>query len=214
MPKKTNEKKKKSLNDFKKKQSFTGKAVKLMAVGSNAVAWRDHLKELIRPTYGDMVYEIIDEEYTEDWDDVEAEEFEPADPNKLTRMEEIQFEHILRDRSKKQDRVDDHNRLNQEKRSKIKGVILATVEKELQKKCTARNADYERDLDLYNFVEFIIKEASQQTADVYVDVLCAKISTEIYWIKQSGDQPVSVRVQGGHSACYRKEQYCSSYSSR
>ena len=153
VPRKHQEKKKKSLGDFKKKQSFTGKSVKIVAVGSSAVAWRDYLRELVRPTYGDTVYEFIDEEYTEDWDDVQAEEFEPADPNNPTRVEEVQFEHVLRDRSKKQDRVDDHNRLSEEGRSKVKGVILATVDKELQKKCTARNADYERDLDLYNFVD-------------------------------------------------------------
>ena len=37
-------------------------------------------------------------------------------------------------------------------------------------------------------MEFIIKEASQQTADIVVDVLCAKISSEVYRLRQSGDQ--------------------------
>ena len=103
-------------------------------------------------------------------------------------MEEIQYEHLLREKSKKQEKVDEHNRSNEERRSKIKGVISTTVDKELQKNCFARNADYETELDLFNFVEFIIKEALQQTADVVVDVLCAKISSEVYWLKQSGDQ--------------------------
>jgi hypothetical protein len=159
-----------------------------MAVGSNPTAWRDHLKELIQPTYGNMVYEFLKQEHSEDYEDAVTDPFEPADRENLTRMEEIQFEHLLRDQSKKQDRIDEYNRLNVDKRNKIKGIILTTVDKELQKKCFARSADYETELDLFNFVEFIIKEASQQTAEVDVDVLCAKISTEIYWLKQSGDQ--------------------------
>jgi hypothetical protein len=39
--------KKQNLNDFKKKQSYTGRAVKIMAVGPSPTAWKDHLKELI-----------------------------------------------------------------------------------------------------------------------------------------------------------------------
>ena len=108
--KKVNEKKRKKLNDFKKKQSYTGKTVKIMTVGSNSVAWRDHLKELIRPVYGDMVYELLDSEYTEDYADAVDDPFELVDPHNLTRMEEIQYEHLLREKSKKQDRVDEHNR--------------------------------------------------------------------------------------------------------
>ena len=190
--KKINEKKKRNLTDFKKKQSYTGtRTVKTMTVGSNPTAWRDNLKELIRPIYGNMVYELLDSEYTEDYADAIEKPFEPADPDHLTRMEEIQFEHLLRVKSMKQEKVDENNRMNEERRSKIKGVILTTVDKELQKKCYARNADYERDLDLYNFIEFIIKEASQQTADVDVDILCAKFSSEVYWLRQSGDQSLS-----------------------
>ena len=183
--KKVKEKKKKILNDFKKKQSYTSKTFKIRTVGSNSVAWRDHLKELIRPTYGNMVYEFLKEDYTEDFDDAVADPFEPVDPDNLTRMEEIQYEHLLRDKSKKQEKIEEFNRLNEDKRSKVKGVILTTVDKELQKKCSARSADYETELDLFKFVECIIKEASQQTADVDVDILCAKISSEIYWLKET-----------------------------
>ena len=82
--KKVNEKKKKNLNDFKKKQSYTVKTSKIMTVGSNSVAWRDHLKELIRPTFGDMVYEFLKEDYTEDYDDTDVDQFEPVDPHNLT----------------------------------------------------------------------------------------------------------------------------------
>ena len=101
------------------------------------------MKELIRPTFGDMVYQFLKEDYTEDYDDAVVDQFESVDPHNLTRMEEIQYEHLLREKSKKQERVDEHNRSNEERRSKIKGVILTTVDKELQKKCFARNADYE-----------------------------------------------------------------------
>ena len=138
------EKKKKNLNDYKKKQPYTGKISKNMTVGSNPTAWRDHLKELIRPIYGNMVYELLDSEYTEDYADAIEEPFEPADPVNLTRMEEIQYEHLLRDKSKKQEKIEEFNRLNEDKRSKVKGVILTTVGKELQEKvlcqkCRLRN---------------------------------------------------------------------------
>ena len=66
----------KNLNDGKKKQSYTSKTFKIMTVGSNSVAWRDHLKVLIRPTYGNMVYEFLKEDYTEDFDDTVVDPFE------------------------------------------------------------------------------------------------------------------------------------------
>ena len=52
-----------------------------MTLGSNSVAWRDHLKELIRPTFGDMVYEFLKKDYTEDYDDAVVDPFEPVDPH-------------------------------------------------------------------------------------------------------------------------------------
>ena len=104
-----------------------------MTVGSNPVAWRDHLNELIRPTFGDMVYEFLKDDYTEDFEDAVVDLFEPADPDNLTRMEEIQFEHLLRVKAMKQDKVDEHNRMNEQRRSKIKGIILRQLTENYKK---------------------------------------------------------------------------------
>lgn len=70
----------------------------------------------------------------------------------------------------------------------MRGDVLTTVDKELQKRCSACNADYETELDLLNFVEFVVREASRQTAIVDVDVLGARVSTDVYWLKQSCDK--------------------------
>jgi hypothetical protein len=178
----------KAYNNYKKREPFkASKPFSTFAVGGNSVLWRDHLKALVKPIYGNLYKEMTKPDYCEDYPPAEREPFTPMDANNLTRSEEIEFAHILSTHTKRQDKIDDLNRVIEENRHKLKGLILTTVEKELQQKCAARNEDYE-DLDIYEFVEFIANESEQQTSDVDVHTLCAKMQSEIFHHRQEVHQ--------------------------
>lgn len=181
--------KKKHFRQFKKKQYERGenKPFSIFTMGGNSVEWLQHLKSVVTPIYGNLYREMVNSEYCDDYESPVKPEFNPVDANNLTKAEEIELAHNLSTHAKRQDKIDDLNRAIEENRHKLKGLILTTVEKELQQKCAARNEDYE-DLEIYEFVQFIITESAQQTSDVNVDTLCAKMQSEIFHHKQDSNQ--------------------------
>jgi len=167
----------------KKSQSNKDGKFTIFTMGGNPVEWLQHLKSLVKPIYGNLYKEMVNRGYCDNYPDAVRDAFNPVDANNLTRAEEIELAHNLSTHTKRQDKVNDLNRAIEENREKLKGLILTTVERELQQKCAARDDDYE-DLDIFEFVEFIIHESAQQTSDVNVDTLCAKMQSEIFHHRQ------------------------------
>lgn len=50
------------------------------------------------------------------------------------------------------------------------------------------NLTRSEEIELVEFVEFIIRESAQQTSDVNVDTLCAKMQNEIFHHRQDNNQ--------------------------
>ena len=186
--KKSKNNNKKGYTPFSKKthSSKDGKFT-IFTMAGNPVEWLQHLKSMVKPVYGNLYKEMVNKAYCENYADAVRDVFNPVDANNLTRAEEIEFAHILSTHTKRQDKIDDLNRAIEENRHKLKGLILTTVEKELQQKCAARDENYE-DLSFFEFVEFIIHESAQQTSDVNVDTLCAKMHSEIFHHRQDINQ--------------------------